>query len=193
MPYITTGQLGSYLGITTPSAADTVQLAGFIASAQAIIERRTGRTFEATADTTRYFDAYRDVDYDMLWLNGDLCQITTVTNGNGVALTAAQYVTEPRFHTPYYALRLRSDAGITWTYSTQHENSIAIVGRWAYSLSAPADVQQVTLRLASWLYRQKDSGAEIDRPLLAGDGSVILPATLPGDALAMLRPYVRAI
>lgn len=193
MPYITTGQLSSYLGITSPSTSDNAQLAGFIASAQAIIERRTGRTFAAAADSTRYLDAVYDVDYDMLWLGADLCQITSVTNGNGVLVTTSQYVTEPRLQTPYYALRLRGDAGLTWTYSTYHENAIAIVGRWAYSVTAPVDVQQATLRLAAWLYRQKDTAADIDRPLLSAGGSVIMPATMPVDVMALIKPYVRAI
>jgi len=193
MPYITPGQLCSYLGIDNPSAADTVQLGGFITAAQSIIDRQTGRTFEAAEATVRYLDARRDVDGYILWLGADCCQITEVLNGNDVEVTTGQYVTEPRNLTPFYAIRLRSDAGLTWTYTGAYENAIAVEGHWGYSLSAPADIQQATVRLAAYLYRQKDTGQELDRPLMVGDGNVILPAVLPNDVLTLIRPYRKFI
>lgn len=194
MSYITTGQLCSYLGIDTPNASDNVQLAGFITAAQSIIERQTHRTFQATADTTRYIDARGSLDCGLLWLGADLCQITSVTNGDGVLVLGTQYITEPRNLTPYYALRIRSDANVSWTYAapTPYENAIAIVGRWAYSVEPPADIVQATARLASYLYKQKDTGQELDRALIAPGGTMVLPAVLPNDVLTLIRPYRRA-
>ena len=61
MAYASVGQLCSYLGIPAHSAADTVQLGGFLLAAQSIIERRTHRIFEAAEDTTHLLDARCDI------------------------------------------------------------------------------------------------------------------------------------
>ena len=179
MAYITLGQLKSYKGIT--SDTDDVLLAGFIASAQSTIDDLHGQTFEATADATRYFDAKADVWGRKLVLDRPLCQITSVTNGDGVAILPASYVTEPRNGTPYWALTLKATADVFWTWGNDPENAITVVGRWAYSLTAPADIQQKTLQLAAWLYLQKDTSAEIERPILTTGGTVLLPQRLPAD------------
>jgi hypothetical protein len=133
------------------------------------------------------------VDGDTIYLDEDLAAITTVTNGDGTTLTAAQYATEPRNRTPYYAIKIRSSASVAWEYSSttdDHENAIAITGKWAYSVTAPADIVQACVRLAGYLYRQKDNAAELDRPIVAGNAT-ILPSRLPADLDLMLRPYVK--
>jgi len=48
---------------------------------------------------------------------------------------------------------------------------------------------QATTRLAAFLYRQKDSNADLDRPLLTGDGVTIMPSSLPHDVRQILDPY----
>jgi len=66
---------------------------------------------------------------------------------------------------------------------------IAITGKWAYSTTAPAPVQHATVRLAAWMYRQKDNTGN-DAPIIAGDVT-ILPTRIPSDVEAMLAPFVR--
>ena len=185
--YATVEQLKHYLGITT--GTDDALLSSMLARAQTMIDTHTRRTFEYGTAAARTFDAVADVDGAVLWLDTDLCAITSVTNGDGVAVTSGQYVTEPRRVTPYYALRLLSSANVAWTYTTDHEGAISIVGKWAYSATAPEDIAHCALRLAAWLYRQKDTAADLDRPILAGDGNVILPMALPKDVLDLLKPY----
>jgi hypothetical protein len=189
--YVTVGQLMTHVGISNPTESDKVQLHGFIAAAQAIIERQTHRVFEAADDSVKYLDATCDVSGSLLWLPGDLCAITSITNGDGVAVAADDYVTEPRNLTPWYAIKLRSRSGLAWTYDGDPEDAIAVEGRWAYSINPPRDIQQATLQLAHWLYRQKDSVNDLDRPLMVGDGNVIMPAALPVAVAKMIHPYVR--
>ena len=193
MAYTTIQAAKDYLGITTTT--DDSLIGGFISSAQAWIDRHCHRTFEATADTERTFDAVYDVIDDALVLDRDLASITSITNGDGTVLTAAQYVTEPRNAVvdglPIQEIRIRSDADITWTYGDYHEDAITVDGPWAYSLSVPYDVEQACVRLTAWLYRQKDTSADADRPLLTGDGNVIMPSALPADVATYLKPYRR--
>ena len=185
--YASLTDLTAYLGIDE-STADDGLLAQFLARAQAAIDNTCHRTFEASADTTRHYD-YRSVDGYTLYLDADLCAITSVVNGDGNTISAALYTTEPRNMTPWYALRLRDRLGLVWDGYT---DDIAITGKFAYSVSAPAPVQQATIRLAAWLYRQKDNTGN-DAPIIAGDVT-ILPARLPSDVYELLESeYIRRL
>jgi len=53
----------------------------------------------------------------------------------------------------------------------------------------PADVRQVCLRVAAWLYRQKDAGFVYATGGLRGQ--VVVPPALPDDVQQALAPYVR--
>lgn len=188
--YTDAASLKLYLGIASATTADDTLLGLLIARAQQAIDSLCKRTFEASADTTRTFDAVCDVRGRSLWLNADLCAVTTVTNGNGSVLTT-EYVTEPRSTTPYWALTLKRTSGLAWTYSDSPEDAIRITGRWAYSVTAPADIQHACIRLAGWFYRQKEGQGVDDRPLSTPGGVTILPSALPRDIRELLRPYKR--
>jgi hypothetical protein len=46
--------------------------------------------------------------------------------------------------------------------------------------------------LVHWLYKQRESSADLDRPLMVeGSGNVIMPTRLPADVLSVLEPYRR--
>lgn len=61
-------------------------------------------------------------------------------------------------------------------------------------LFTPVDIVTACRRLAAWMYRQKDTqSGDLDRPLLAGDGTVIMPTNLPLDVEHILRPYARLV
>lgn len=180
--------LKTYLAITTTT--DDTLLTTCLANAQAMIEARTGRVFEASADSTKKFDAITDTDMGMLVLGADLCQITQVVNGDGSIVPSSSYLTEPPRSTPYWAIRLKRSSS-PWCFVTDPEDAIQITGRWAYSVTVPADIAQATVRLAAFLYRQKDTAVDGDRPLLTGDGNVLMPSRLPNDVAEMIRPYVK--
>lgn len=195
MTYATLADVKLYLDLAT-NTNDDASLLLFIDKAQGIIDSYCNRTFEADADTTRYFDAVHDVDYPqslILFLDHDLASVTSITNGDGTAVTANQYVMNPRNRTPYYAIELLPSSGIAWTYTTDWQNAIAITGRWAYATSAPQAIIQTCVRLAVWLYRQKDTSADsnAERPIMTASGTVIMPSSLPRDIRDILEPYRR--
>ncbi len=182
--YVSNSDLTAYLGIDD-STADDGLLTQLLKRAQAAVDGMCNRTFEVSTDTVRYFDT-RAIDGYLLHLDADLCAITSVVNGDGVTITNTHYTTEPRNVKPWHALRLRWSSDRAWDGVT---GDIAITGKWAYSLTAPADVQHATVRLAAWMYRQKDNTGS-DAPMIAGDVT-ILPARIPSDVEALLAPYVR--
>lgn len=204
MAYITLAQYKTYKSL--PDSDDDTLLEGFILSAQMFIEDSeygTNRKFEALSDTTRYFDAIRDVgdgvDYmehygefrivnnrynknRTLFLDHDLCSITSITNGDGNLIPSTEYVTEPRNNTPFWRITLKRNSTYYWSYTTSPENAISIVGKWAYSVSPDAGVIQIMYRLVDHLYeKRKNPDNNRNSPLMTDGGFIIMPADLPPD------------
>jgi hypothetical protein len=190
MAYCSVADVKSYLGIS--EATDDARIDTYIKAAQAGIDSYCNRTFEASADTTRYFDAIgTHIRGGWLYLDKDLCAITTVTNGDSVEVTSSEYTTKPRNETPYYAIRLLSQSGKTWTYSSEWMDAISIIGRWSYSTTAPNDIKQACIRFASYIYRQKDAQM-FDVTVFEG-GVVTTPLGMPPDVRTAISPYRRLL
>lgn len=190
MAWITASDVKTYLNIS--SGTDDALLASLIVAAQSLLERTTGRTFEASVDTTRYFDAVEDVDGRTLYVWDDLCAITSVVNGDGVAVNASQYLTEPRHAPPYYALRLKIATGLTWTYTDSPENAIAITGRWGYAQTCPPDVRQACLDLVVYWYRRRGGdGGALDRPQVSPSGVTLFPPGFPQSVKEVIQMFRR--
>lgn len=155
MAYLSTATLKTYLGIT--STADDTLLATLITEAQRTIDRMAGTTFEIASDSTMYFDARANVRGRDLFFGRWCASITSITNGDGVAVSSSNYVTEPRNATVYHGVRLLGSSTVTWTWTTDPENAIAVVGKWGYSTTAPADIAEATKYLAAYAYRSRDN------------------------------------
>lgn len=192
--WVTNTELKTYLGIS--GSGDDSLLTTLIAQAQAFLEQVTGRKFEASANTTRTFDAVRDVAEDedgtatLLILDHDLCGINSITNGDGAVVSASDYVTEPRNDTPYWAIRLKSSSTVGWTHSNGPENAISISGKWAYSTTAPADVQMACRDMAAYLYRRRGiEGTALDTVTVSPSGVTMFPGGLPESVKAVINKY----
>lgn len=177
MAYCTLAELRRQIGVS--STSDDTLLEELIEQAQALIDAQCGRVFEAAADSTRTFDAVDRVRGRLLILDDDLAQITSIINGDGETLQTTHYTTEPRNATPYWGIRLLSSSNRYWTYATDSEDAISITGRWAYSVTADTMVKRAALDTAQLLYSMRDNLADATRPLLAGDGNIILPTEYP--------------
>lgn len=191
MAYPVLADIKAYLGTSQPG--DDALLTALMTAAIAYIEGPTGadRRFAVTADTTRRFDANGDVVGRTLRLDEDLCQITSVTNGDGATVASGDYVTEPRNHAPYRALTLKfTTTAPIWTWNTTPEDAIVIVGRWGYSITPPADIAQAFKAMVAYFYRRRSSSGSQDGTVVA-EGIVITPATMPKDIQGILTAYRR--
>ena len=186
MAYCTAAQVKTQRDIRDDDN-DTL-IATLIPQAQQIIDAQCQRTFEAADDSTRYFDS-RAIRGQMLYLDDDLCSITSVTNGDLSQTTITDYVTRPRNDTPYYALKMKDTATEHWEAVNDYE--ITIVGKWAYSTTAPDDIVRACIRLVAWMLQQRMSGSEPDKITFSESGFPLLPGSIPRDVLAMLTPYRR--
>lgn len=115
---------------STGTGNDTLIL-DFIRDVSQQIDATCVRSFTPLRQT-RKFDFYRDTKHQTLFPDRDLCEILTLTNGDNTAISAAEYVTEPRNDTPIWGVKLLWSSGKYWTYTTDSENAISLDGVWAY-------------------------------------------------------------
>jgi hypothetical protein len=73
------------------------------------------------------------------------------------------------------------------------DSEVSIAGTWGFSTTPPYDIKHACTRLAAFLYRQKDTSADIDRPMITGDGVTIMPSSIPQDVKSILDNYKRRI
>lgn len=194
MAYCTAAEVKTYKGIS--GSGDDTLITALIARAQALIDAYTGRTFEASADTQRYLTVGEDTDGRMAFLPADLCQITSVVtdaDGDADSLTVnVDYITEPRSRTPYYALKLLSSSDYRWEYTTDPEMGVLITGRWAYSVTPPADIAHACIRMTAYFYAQKDAQV-FDVTANPELGTITVPKGIPADVKKILDLFRRLV
>jgi hypothetical protein len=191
--YASLAEVKLYRGIPTDTTSDDALLTALIARACSAIDHYCHRVFEApTTASTHYFDAIRDISDDRrtLYLDEDLCSITTITNNNATstAVATTHYTTEPRNVTPYYAIRLNWRADSLWTWSEAPEDAITVYGRWGYATTVPDDIKHATIRLTNYLYSQKDASV-FDVTVYPDSGVMTVPQGMPRDVQVILDPY----
>lgn len=195
MSYTTRALVKTYLGIT--NTTDDTLLDGLLASAQVIIDRLTGRHFEASTQT-RYFDSH-SLDHDdpfLLLLDDDLLSVTTLLNGDTATTTisSSDYWLWPRNNAaaalpePYWGLKMKNGVSTSWQFDT--DGMVSVLGSWGWSTAAPDDIVQITKRLTAWLYRQKDAQI-FDITAMQDMGVMTLPRAIPKDIMQSLAPYKR--
>ena len=207
MAYATLEQLKAELNIT--HATLDALLADKLADAQAILELIYKRRFEAPEEEeTRYVDYapafVKDGRRGLLLPQGwDVCRISQIVNGDGTEITPNQYVTQPRARSisggaitlpsyasggwPWFALQLKASTGLYWTYEGDREEAIAITGKFAFSETAPTAVRRATIRLAAWLFQQRDMMADFQKPRPSKHGVLLLPSHLPEDVQSLMK------
>jgi hypothetical protein len=196
MSYITAADLRQYIGAV--STSDDTQLGFAAARAQQMIDTYCNRTFEAPADTTRYYNALDlryggDVDAfsNELRLDVDLCQLTRVTNGNGEIIPNNFLVQLPTNFTPKYSIKIMMNTSYVWTYTGTPDMAISVLGRFAYSITAPADIIAACLALGKYIYKARTSTIETDRAVLSSDGIILPGKNIPDAITAQIEPYRR--
>lgn len=202
MAYFTTAELKAYLGIT--SSSDDAELGHIPDRVTAAIDSYCHRHFEPESDHgpaashAHYFTALLTVDggdlldWRTLNLNHDLAELTSITNGDGTAISSSDVVLLPLNVKPTNFIRIKSGVNVTWTYTTSPEAAITVAGKWSYSLDIPADVKAAALRWGAHLYRLRTGATSVPADItVSADGSAFASNRIPSDVAQMLKPYVR--
>jgi len=193
MSYTTVSAVKLHLGITTNDSDALIN--ALIAEAETTIDDYCRTTFAVTVDTTRLFDPTCDTEgYSRtLYLDRHLAEITSVVNGDGVTVAAAEYVTRPANEAPYYAIVLKSNSTLFWTYTDTPENAIAVTAKWGYSTTVPVAVTTAANRLVEMAVNAQGKGGF--SKMEVEDLAVTMAPTLQaqGDLLTGLQPYRRLL
>ena len=185
--YATPAQLKTYLGVT--STADDALLTDLLVRATTIIEQMTRKTFAAPAAASRTFgrelmlwDGLLKRDYLLLPSGVYVALLVSATDGDNAPIPLTEIATHPP-DAPYTVLARRDRR---WCGASQQAT---ITARWGYSITPPADIVHATIRLAAWMYRQRGTANDPDRPTVADGGLVLLPSALPDDVRSVLERY----
>ena len=194
MAYVSLSALKEFCNIPATETSNDALLGALRVAAQQEIEAYCRRAFEwEGAAVARYFHAVEAVSDRRLYLDRDCIAVTAVVNGDSSAISSTLYILEPRNYAadgvPIRSILLKADAGVSWTYETEPEGAISVTGKWAYSLSAPADIVQATKELAKFMLdKRRDEAGDLNRTVIAGNATV-LPASWPRTVKDALDPY----
>jgi hypothetical protein len=188
MTYPTLNQLKEHMNVS--STSEDTDLAWCLDSAQGFVERYTGRVFVAVSETRYFTVALPWVDRERLRLVlfMDLHSVTSVTNGDGEALS--DYFLMPHA-APYDAIRLPRSTGKRWTDNGE-DAQIAIAGDWGYSDSCPDGVFYAVMEAARVYFNASKQG--VGGPVQTASrtsGLAVLPAGLPPHVMEILWQYRR--
>jgi hypothetical protein len=187
--YTTLSALKTYLSIT--STAHDALLTDLVTRASRLIDDHTGRWFEGRSET-RYYDAIgQHISGRLLLFDADLYSLTSILNGDGQTITPDDMVLRPVNWPPYFGVSLKQGSGFRWGYLDSPEGAISVTGSWGYAATPPEPIKQAAVRLAAWLYRQRDTGGDGDEVSVSEQGVAFAPTRLPHDVRSMLGPYMR--
>lgn len=173
-----------YLGID--GTAEDALIQECIDRAEGAIDAYARRSFVGTHGTVfaSRFEQDRVRQGQAYYLQEDLFSLTALTLGDGRSVPVGSVWLEPRKGPPYRIVRLKSAYVYTWNT----DQDMILVGTWGHGTVAPLDVQQATIRLASYYYRGKDTA----NTEVAGNdtlGAQTIPRGLPLDVLDILKKY----
>src|SRR5687768_1110516 len=156
--YTTLSAVKTYLSIT--SAAHDAMLTELVTRARRLIDDHCGRWFDGRSET-RYYDAIgQHVSGRLLLLDADLYSLTSILYGDGQTITQADVILRPVNAATYFCISLKQGSGFRWGYINSPEGAISVTGSWGYAATAPEPIKQAAVRLAAWMYRQRDMGSE---------------------------------
>lgn len=187
MSYTTAADIAAYGNLGTPDAALTTLLTSIAAEVTQAINALCDRTFAADSDTAQayYLD---ETDYDehgrpRLWLGQDLAALTSIVNSNNEDVTANARLVPSRTK-PAHSLLLTNNA----TWGDNEDIAIVVTGRWAYSLTPPADVKRAAELWALHLYRLSDLKVNVTVNVA---GVAIRQGNRPDEVTRLLQQYMR--
>ena len=121
-----------------------------------------------------YFSIPEDDDLS-LWLDDDLLEVISVTNGDGVLVAAGDYYLLPRNESPRYAIMLKEMANTYWKCDSSGNSQfvIAVNGIWGFH----NQYAQRAWRVATQV--NKGGGiTAIENPITVDNGLLVKPGQI---------------
>lgn len=167
--------------------ADDILIEECIDRAETHLEEWTGRWFKRRKDTRRY-DCPTNGE-DTLILDFDMLKTIKVGNGDGTIIPAADMRYLPANLMPKFAIRLVGDSA--WTWSDTPVQAIGVRAYWGFTSEPDHYTIQAAIRLAVFLYKQKDSQV-FDTTTFVDGGVIVVPQGIPKYVADFLGARTRA-
>jgi hypothetical protein len=162
--------------IQSSNVDDDSVIEQLIEGASRFIDEKTAKTFYPRIQT-RYQSVpeYGLEDADELWLDDSLLEVITLTNGNGVVVSANDYYPKPRNDFPKYAICLKDSASIAWTVDAagNDEYVIAVNALWGFH-----DEYQTRGWLAATAINKGGGITAVESPITVDQGLNIQPGKI---------------
>ncbi len=194
MAYPTTAQVKTYLP-ASGSGEDTL-IDWLLGGAVKFVENYTGHDFVADAAETFYvvpeYPNLLNGRRTLLLRDREVITLTSVTNGDGVAVASGNYCLLPKSGPPYYKIELDPDSGLYWWRGSDGAGVVTVVASSeGYSAACPADVFMAILQLVAYLYRGRSTGAGGPVTTASRAGLIIPASEVPANILTVLDAYRR--
>jgi hypothetical protein len=146
MSYTTLDAVRRYLRIPASDSAQDAAILALIPAIDAGIDRYCRRTLSAHSATVLHDAPANPL---RLWLQDWLLSVTSITNGNGAALTfGTQVFGGPSLGPPYRWLDINTSSGVLFQAGATTQRCISVVGVWGIAASA---LPIVTLAANTWI------------------------------------------
>lgn len=120
---------------TTTDSTDDAVIEMLLRSVSRYVDDQTGRHFYPRVET-RYYDVPDNTGLDVrsLVLDGDLLEVITVVNGDGITVPSTEYTLRPRNVTPHLYIRLKDSSTYYWASNSASDfhDVIEVTGVWGY-------------------------------------------------------------
>jgi hypothetical protein len=178
MGIATLAELKAYLGIA--SSSEDAILTTTLSASQRWIETITDRYFEPVSGI-RYFSFENPKE---IFLDQDLLALASLKLDDET-IDSSDIELHPRNSERKIWIKLLS------AYYPTSENPVwSVNGTWGYSLTVPEDVKMACLRLAAYMYRQKDAQV-FDVTAMPDVGQMTIPQGIPKDVQIIVKSYRR--
>lgn len=167
--------------------SDDDLLSTYVTEASALVEGECNRQLVSTIGTLNLDCGPPHVYGDMLYFDKkDVRSIVSLTNGDGDEITADKYLLIPANDDPKYALRLKNNSGVSFTYVSEPKQALTLVATLGLfdQDSVPSDMHLAATKLAAWLYQNRDNDGSI---IQLADGAKSIPAEAPAVVLRILQ------
>lgn len=193
MAYLTRSEYLDYISTlvsATPAPMTTVEeqlIDTLLLQAQAFIELKTGRSFEAVTQT-RLFLSTAQVYHDpkLLMLDSEVLTVSSLINGNGDTIAADQYLLWPLNAPRKYGIRLKSNT--SWNFGS--DDAVSVTGAWGYMATADPLIKRLTARVARHMEQTRSATGTVT---IFGDGVRTFEASLPADVRDQIANLTRRV
>lgn len=188
MAYVTVAEYKTWLNAlnsqrtqVTPASADDSEYQLFIDDATAFIESETKRVFSAVTATKYFNEQAQDKGRLELIFTSDLLTVTSVVNGDDVALTATDYWAYPRNASRKFGVEIRPTSGAAWSFTNGY---VAITGTWGAMATPNTFIKHLTYRAAWWMQQSRTTTGQVTT---FGDGTRTQDGTTPPDIMRDIK------